>query len=449
MTLSAAAAILDAPLFGDDAGFDRVSIDSRGDCRGALYVALRGERFDGHRFIEAAVEAGAVGVVSAQPPRPGVATIAVDDTLRSLQSLAAAWRRRFPLPVVAITGSNGKTTVKTMVGSILSRHAETLVSEGNFNNHIGVPLSLLRIRDQHRYAVIEMGMNHPGELELLSGLAAPNVALINNAAAAHLEGVGSVEGVARAKAEIFRGLGADGIAVVNGDDPFAPYWMGLNEGRRCLSFGLGADCDICGSARADIDGTDLEIRYPGATVRVRLVAPGMHNARNALAAAAVAAALEIPAHCVVAGLERFTAVKGRGQRETLGRVTVINDVYNANPASLAAAIELLAAHPGRRVLVLGDMAELGPEAESLHRAAGRSARDAGINRLLGLGPLSRSACAAFGRPADAFEDIDAVVGELAAEAGAPVTVLVKGSRSMRMERVVEGLREHTAKEGGR
>ncbi len=440
MSLSAAASVLGAELCGADREFTAVSTDSRNPCKGALFVALRGERFDGHDFVEQAVANGAAGVLGERETVPGVSTVRVADSLDALQRLAAHWRRRFHCGLVAITGSNGKTTVKEMVGAIVTRAAPSLVSSGNLNNHIGVPLSLLRLREAHRYAVIEMGMNHAGELSLLSSLAAPDVALVNNAAAAHLEGLGSVEGVARAKGEIFSGLSGDGTAVINADDEYCDYWRGLNASRRCITFGIDTDADVRGVVDAGTDRCMLVITHGDTRVDTVLPVGGVHNARNAVAAAAAAFALGIDADHVAAGLAAFTPVGGRSEVVMLTDGTrLINDTYNANPASMAAAVDMLARYDGARVLVMGDMGELGNGAAALHREVGERARAAGVQRLLTLGPLSREAAAAFGVGAQSFDEIDALLRVLRRETGAGVTVLVKGSRAMRMERVSRDL----------
>ncbi len=445
MSLAEAAAVLGARVTGGDHVFHSVSTDTRTLEPGALFVALRGERFDGHDYIEAAMSAGAAGVLGERAPE-AVPAILVDDSLDALQRLAADWRGRFSPGLVAVTGSNGKTTVKEMIAAILSPLAPTLASRGNLNNHIGVPLSLLRLRREHRFAVIEMGMNHAGELTLLSRLAAPNVALVTNAAPAHLEGLGTVEKVAAAKGEVFSGLGAGGIAVINADDAFADYWRGLNRGRRIVTFGLDAAADVTATVEPGADASRLRIRAGGKAVNLRLAAAGMHNAMNALAAAAAATALGVELDAVGAGLEAFTPVAGRSQMVELGAGgCLINDCYNANPASMAAAIDLLARQQGTRILVMGDMGELGERSEDFHREAGERARQAGIDRLFCFGPLSALACRAFGPGAAAFDDVDALSTAVAGCLGSDVTVLVKGSRAMRMERVADAL---AARAGG-
>ena len=443
MSLAMAASATGGTLSGPDREFSGVSTDTRTLAEGALFIALRGDNFDGHRFIQAAMERGAAGVLSDQPAEHGVSTVRVSDTLQGLQQLAAHWRARFDIPVVGITGSNGKTTVKEMTGAILSRAGNTLVSRGNLNNHIGVPLSLLTLAPEHQYAVFEMGMNHAGELDVLTRLARPSVALINNAAAAHLEGLGDVASVACAKGEIFNGLADDGVGIINGDDAFAGYWRELLGARQVFSFGFGAGNDLGGKAVYSRDHSNLQLEYGDESLSIRLPVPGEHNARNAMAAASVARVLGIESRHVVEGLESFSAVSGRNQQLRLANGAIlINDSYNANPGSVAAAIDVLARYPGRRILVLGDMAELGENATALHRDIGLKARQLGIDALLGLGSLVSAAVEEFGPGARCFNDMEALRQYAGSMIDADTVMLVKGSRSMRMERLVEYLREH-------
>ncbi len=426
-----------------------VTTDSRRVKSGDLFVALKGERFDGHDFVDQAFRAGAAAALvgrSGEVERaPGRALLRVDDSLVALGRIAAWWRRRFALPLIAITGSNGKTTVKEMVAAILraatGRGSEVLATEGNLNNEIGLPLTLLRIRPGHCFAVCEMGMNHPGEIAHLTRLAGPTVAAINNAAAAHLEGVGrSVADVARAKGELFEGLTPDGTAVVNADDEFAPLWRSLAGSRRTLEFGLAGHTPITGSHRDDASGTVLDLDLCGQRVTTVLKVCGLHNVRNALCAAACAVAAGASADAVAEGLGAFTGVKGRLQRKTgVAGATVIDDSYNANPASVQAAIDVLRKFPGLRILVLGDMRELGTDGPRLHREIGEYARAAGIQALFATGDLAKEAVAAFGSGARHFADLDALAAALAPEASAGCVVLVKGSRSTRMERIVAAL----------
>ena len=446
MRLHEAASALQATATGPDVAFDVVATDSRNLPPGALFVALRGERFDGHAYAARALELGAAAVMVEASAKLGLApAIVVPDTRLGLGRLAAWHRHRMPARVAAITGSNGKTTVKEMLAAILFAEAgesAVLATRGNFNNEIGMPLTLLRLAPEHRYAVLEMGMNHAGELDYLSRLAEPDVALVNNALRAHLEGLGSVEAVARAKGEIYAGLKADGVALVNADDAHAGLWQKLAGGRRVVTFGLDAG-DIRGECQLQPNGAKLVLYTPAGRVATRLAVPGLHNVRNAVAAAALAHVLGIPLASIADGLARFTGVKGRLQAHPciLG-ARLIDDTYNANPDSVAAAIAVLAAQPGTRLLVLGDMGELGADAVSLHREIGATARAAGIDRLLCLGEMSVEAVAAFGPGAMHFERIEELLAEIEVALGPDVTVLVKGSRFMKMERVVQSFLEN-------
>ncbi len=461
MLLSQAAEVLDARMIGADMRFDAISTDSRKIKAGDLFIALRGENFDGYEFVTGALQSGAVAVMvnagsyEACPSvlSPQSSILLVDDTRLALGQLAAYWRKQFDIPLVAITGSNGKTTVKEMLTGILRAAAGNeegvLATQGNFNNDIGMPLTLLRMNAQHRYAVIEMGMNHPGEIDYLTHIASPDVALITNASGAHLAGLGSVEAVARAKGEIFAGLAHTGTAVINADDEHAPLWRVLAGTRPLLEFALDgvARCananqhaDICGQWQPHGTGLRLTVQTPHGEFTAELQVPGAHNARNALAATAAAIALNVPLEIIAAGLQRFGGVAGRLQRKTARNgATLIDDTYNANPASMRAAIGVLEQIGGKRVLVLGDMGELGDNAAALHAEIGAEAKRAGIERLYALGELSRNAAQAFGSGARHFERIEDLLAELEKELDANTTVLVKGSRFMKMERVVKYL----------
>lgn len=365
----------------------------------------------------------------------------VDDTRLALGQLAAHWRRQFDIPVVGITGSNGKTTVKEMLASILRVAAGSdeavLATKGNFNNDIGMPLTLLQLNAQHRYAVIEMGMNHPGEIDYLTRIACPQVALINNASGAHLEGMGSVEAVAHAKGEIFAGLKHEGSAIINADDEFAPLWRSLAGVHSLLEFGLNPAADVSGVWYPQATGLRLMARTPSGDFTADLQVPGEHNARNALAATAAAIELNLSLESIVEGLEKFGGVVGRLQRKLARQgAVVIDDTYNANPASLSAAIAVLAQTDGHRVLVLGDMGELGENAAAFHVGIGKTAKQSGIEKLYALGELSRAAVREFGVNAQHFDGIEDLIAALNVELVAGTTVLVKGSRFMKMERVV-------------
>ncbi|HET7831768.1 MAG TPA: UDP-N-acetylmuramoyl-tripeptide--D-alanyl-D-alanine ligase [Gallionella sp.] len=449
MLLSQAAQALNGRLVGTDVRFDAVSTDSRKLKAGDLFVALRGEHFDGYAFVAQGAQSGAVAAVVNADSYHGEALdcplLLVPDTRLALGQLAAYWRKQFwATPLVAITGSNGKTTVKEMLASILRAAAGSddavLATQGNLNNDIGMPLTLLQLKAQHRYAVLEMGMNHPGEIDYLTHIACPDVALVNNASGAHLEGLGSVEAVARAKGEIFAGLKHGGTALINADDAFASLWRGMTDANQLLEFGLDQEADISGQWQPQGTGLHLDAQTPLGSFSAELQVPGAHNARNALAATAAAIGLNVPLETIVAGLEKFSGVAGRLQRKTARNgATVIDDTYNANPASMRAAISVLAQATGTRVFVLGDMGELGADAASFHAEIGAEARQAGIERLYALGDLSRQATQAFGDAAQHFNNIEMLLRALEQELDANCTVLVKGSRFMKMERVVQHL----------
>jgi UDP-N-acetylmuramoyl-tripeptide--D-alanyl-D-alanine ligase len=450
MRLSEAAKAINATFNGVDTVFSGVTTDSRKIAAGNMFVALKGERFDGHDYVHQCLEQGAVAAMVDQ--RSAVSSqlsakplLAVLDTRLGLGELAAYWRGKFNIPLAAITGSNGKTTVKEMLASILraaSSHDGVLATEGNLNNDIGLPLTLLKLRASHRYAVAEMGMNHPGEIAYLTKLAQPTVALITNAGAAHLEGLGSVEAVARAKGEIFEGLAVDGVAVINVDDAYAPLWRELAAPHKVLTFGLDNAADVSASFVLEADAVKLMLKTPEGNVDLRLGVPGKHNLKNALAASAAALAMGMPLQAIVDGLQAFGGVKGRLQRKVgcCGAV-IIDDTYNANPASMRAAIGVLAAIPGTKAFVMGDMGELGDDAAALHRAIGVEAKAAGVDALYALGDMTAEAVSGFGAGAEHFKTAEELSAAVRASMAAGVTVLVKGSRFMRMERVVEALME--------
>lgn len=446
MRLSQIVTALDAQLVGPDVEFSSVNTDSRKIQAGDLFIALRGERFDGAEYVAQSLQSGAVAAVvnkgSYQDTESSLLVVA--DTRIALGKLAAFWRERFDIPLVAITGSNGKTTVKEMLASIL--RAETgnddavLATRGNFNNDIGMPLTLLRMNAQHRYAVIEMGMNHFGEIDYLTRLAQPQVAVVNNASGAHLQGLGTVAGVARAKGEIFAGLDDKGIAVINADDAHANVWRDLAGAHPVLDFSLGHAAAVQGVWTAQGYGGVVQVRTPVGDLNVVLQVPGEHNARNALAAASAAIALQVPLAVIVQGLENFGGVAGRLQRKRGARGAVlIDDTYNANPASMRAALEVLAQAKGKRIFVLGDMGELGDDAARLHRDIGIAARKADIEKLYALGEMSKGAVAEFGAGAQHFATLESLCATLENELDAQTTLLIKGSRFMKMERVVEYL----------
>jgi UDP-N-acetylmuramoyl-tripeptide--D-alanyl-D-alanine ligase len=442
MTLDEAAEVLQGRVQGPSLRFSGVTTDSRAVNAGDLFVALKGERFDGHAYVQEAARRGAAAALTSQIVAGDlpVSQVIVADTRLALGKLAAHWRERHPLPLVALTGSNGKTTVKEMLAAIVAEHCDgrsaVLATQGNLNNDIGVPLTLLRLREHHRYAVIEMGMNHAGEIDYLTRIAQPSVAIVNNAQRAHVGILGSVEAIAHAKGEIYAGLSPSGIAVVNEDDPFADYWKSLNAGRRIVTFGLSESADV----RATVADSQVRIVTPADAFAVTLKVAGEHNVRNALAACAAAHALEIPPHAMQGGLAGFAGVPGRLQRRhCVSGSLVIDDTYNANPESMKAAITVLARERARKVFVMGDMAELGEASPAMHAEVGRFARTSGINALLALGEASRHAAEAFGAGAMHFAAFDLLSEAARREAAGGVAILVKGSRSMQMERVVEAL----------
>lgn len=441
LTLAEMAPLLDGELVGPDARITSVAIDSRQLSPGGLFVALRGANHDGHDFIAQARQQGAAAALVSRPVAVDLPQLRVADTRLALGWLGAAWRQRFTRPLVALTGSNGKTTVKEMIAAILHCRGRVLATAGNLNNDLGVPLTLLRLGDED-YAVIEMGANHIGEIAYLTGLARPDVALINNAGPAHLEGFGSLDGVARGKGEIYGGLEPDGVAIINRDDAYADYWSGLVDARRVIDFGLERPAQVSGQI---LEGSRnlFRLNACGQQIDIELPLPGEHNVRNALAAAAASLAADAGLEDIKQGLESMHAVAGRLQRlPGADGFTLIHDAYNANPASLAAALSTLGIETGVHWLVLGDMAELGPNAAELHEQAGRQARLAGFQRCFALGEHSRLAVRSFGPGGMHYDSAEALIQvlreSLAASTEKP-TVLVKGSRSMRMERIVQAL----------
>jgi len=440
-------ATLGGRLSGEDAAFRGVATDTRSDLAGRLFAALTGERFDGHDFVPEAQAGGAVAALTARPLAVDLPQLVVPDPRRALGLLARSWRQRFDIPVAGITGSNGKTTVKEMLAEILGQRGPVLTTPGNLNNDIGVPLTLFDLGERDHAAVIEMGCNRPGDIAYLSSIARPGIGLVTNAGLAHLEGLGSVEGVARTKGELFESLPADGIAVINRDDPYFGLWRELAAERTVLTFGLTAEADV----RADPEAirpvvetralsSECTLHTPSGSADVRLPVAGRHNIANALAAAAVAEAMGASLADIRTGLSQARTVPGRLRAEvTPGGATVLDDTYNANPSSLDAALELLSSLPRRRWLVLGDMGELGKEGRRLHYEVGERARAAGVERLYGAGELAEQACRGFGECGRAYGSVEVLAEALASELPGDAVVLVKGSRSMRMERVVEAL----------
>ncbi|MES2552344.1 MAG: UDP-N-acetylmuramoyl-tripeptide--D-alanyl-D-alanine ligase [Pseudomonadota bacterium] len=445
MQLSEAAQATMGQVLGEDIFFTSVGTDSRNIAPEQLFVALHGENFDGHAYVRQAQEKGAAAaLISTQQGNISPALL-VKDTRLALGSLAGYWRAKFDIPLAAITGSNGKTTVKEMLSCILRAAAGSdeavLATQGNLNNDIGLPLTLLKLRAWHRYAVTEMGMNHAGEIRYLTRLGRPTVALVNNATTAHIGGLGTVEDIANAKGEIFEGLAEDGVAIINADDAFAPLWKTLAAGKQVITFGLANPSDVTATYRLHADGSDVQMNSPqgdvDCNVEFRLPVPGLHNVRNALAASAAALAMGVDKLDIAKGLASFGGVNGRLQQKAgLHGALVIDDTYNANPASMKAAIDVLAAQPGTRIMVMGDMGELGDDAPAMHAEIGRYARQAGLSGFYALGELSRQAAEAFGAGAQQADSPEAVFEAINSQLGQGTVVLVKGSRFMRMERVV-------------
>lgn len=441
MHLSEAAIATKGKVIGQDVLFTCVTNDSRGNNADQLFVAMKGERVDGHDYARSALENGAAAAMISHEVEGLTSALLVADTRLALGDLAAHWRGKFTIPLAAITGSNGKTTVKEMLASILrvaaGSHDRVLATEGNLNNDIGLPLTLLKLRQQHRYAVAEMGMNHFGEISYLTRIGRPTVALVNNATTAHLGGLGSVEGIAKAKGEIFEGLAPGGVAVINADDEFAPLWKTLATEHQILTFGIEKQADVSATFLLNAESSEMQLSTPLGEAMLKLPVAGKHNVCNALAAAATAVAMGASLQYIVAGLESFAGVKGRLQRKQgINGAVVIDDTYNANPASMKAAIDVLAARQGEKLLVLGDMGELGEDAAAMHAEIGAYAKQSGINALYVLGELSHEMVKAFGLGAQHFDTPDALVWSLANRMNDFSTVLVKGSRFMRMEQVV-------------
>ena len=441
MSLSQAATATNGKLQGDDAIFSAVSKDTRSLHQGDLYVALKGENFDGHAFLNQAADLGAAGALVSDPQPIGLSQICVGDTRIALGDLAAEWRRQFKGKLVAITGSNGKTTVKEMCRAILLEAVSddrVLSTQGNLNNDIGMPMTLLSIRQQHDYAVIEMGANHAGEIDYLTHIAKPDIAVITNAGPAHLEGFGSVEKVAQAKSEIYGGLPEKGVAIINLDDDYADYWQQVCQGKNIVTFSMkDQQADVYAEVKA---GAVYKFKTTVGDVSIAMNVPGRHNVMNALASTAVALTLGVSLEKIASGLQSFSSVSGRlNIQQGLNGARVIDDTYNANPLSLNAAIDVLTAMDGESYLVLGDMAELGESAAALHFEAGQQARKMGVAKLFAIGDLSRNAVEGFGEGAEFFEDRDALIEAMIESMNQSSIVLVKGSRSMAMENVVSAL----------
>lgn len=418
------------------------SIDTRSIKPGDIYVAIQGEQFDGHDFVPQAIEKGAVAVVvSKSIGMPGVLELCVADTVKALADIAKAHRANMSCPIIALTGSNGKTSVKEMIACILPPPSHA--TQGNLNNHLGVPLSVLGLKSEHRYAVFEMGANQPDDIRYTVEIVQPDVALVNNIAPAHIAGFGSIEGVARSKGEIYVGLKKGGYAIVNADDDYAQFWGNRLDGKHCMRFSTNGKADVYASdiALDSQSRASFNLHFKdNAVLPIRMQVPGVHNVRNALAAASCCLAVGIAPEDIKAGLERFSGVKGRlafkpGREET----TIIDDTYNANLRSVLTAVDVLATRPGKKILVLGDMGELGEHAPAHHRKIGEWAREKGVDWVFTVGKLSQSTTEGFGSDARHFQNKQELLAAVMPLLQPGVTVLVKGSRSSKMEEVVEQL----------
>ena len=453
MRLSELLNVLNATLIGEDVEFNCVGTDSRYIEQGQLFVAIKGEFFDGNQYaMQALIQGAAAVLISDGAMATNIKSgLLVKDTRLALGQLANYWRQKFKLLLIAITGSNGKTTVKEMTAAILSvatvNKDAVLATQGNFNNDIGMPLTLLKLNATHKFAVIEMGMNHTGELDYLTRLALPNIALINNAGTAHIGELGSEDAIAAAKGEIFAGLRADGIAIINADDVYADYWKSLNSDKKIVTFGLYNSADLMATSNEQNGILQINLKTPIGSVTFDLSVLGTHNVRNALAASAVAFSLNISLAHIAKGLAEFTGVSGRLARHVgINNAVVIDDTYNANPDSMKVAIDMLVAQTGKNIMVMGDMGELGDVATKLHAEIGAYAKNAGVQAFYTLGDMTLEAAKAYGKNSHSFTEVEPLVEALKPVMDAQTTILVKGSRFMKMERVVNSILNQHATE---
>lgn len=445
MKLSECASIVQGVLVGEDVSFSAVSIDTRTIQPGQLYIAIKGEHFDGNEFVDKAAQAGAVAAIVHSGVTTNLPHIVVDDTRLALATLAGAWRKKLAISVVGVTGSNGKTTVKEMTAAILAVNDTVLFTQGNLNNDIGVPLTLLRLDEQHRYAVIEMGANHAKEIEFTSTFAAADVVVLNNAGAAHIEGFGSLEGVAKAKGEIIETLAADGTAILNRDDVYFDYWRGVAGTRKVISFGVHETADVRYEDFAwKLDEkpyiTVFRLLYQQNSIVIRLKLAGQHNVLNALAASAACLALGISLEQIKQGLESVKPVTGRMQ-PYVGRKgnVIIDDTYNANSASLKAGVEVLCNWATKPWVVLGAFGELGEDSVAIHAEIGSFMKMRGVQRLFAVGDDTKHTVQLFGEGATFFDSQDELIAVLKQELKGDETLLIKGSRARRMENVAAAL----------
>lgn len=442
MTLTELASAVNGKLMGQDTLFTGVSIDGRTINTGDLYVAIKGERFDGHNFIEQASRAGATACLVEQPVSVNIASVKVDRTRLALGLLAKYWRQRFDFPIVAVTGSNGKTTVKELTTAVLSQQYHTLATRGNLNNELGVPLTLLKITAEHQAAVIEMGANHPGEISYLSRLTQPTIGIVTNAGSAHLEGFGDLQGVANAKGELFTSLADDGVAIINADDTFYPDWKTMSGSKKTISFGLSQTANVRATRikttqSAQGAGSSFLLEYSGQTQVVNLPLTGQHNIVNALAASAAGIAAGLSLKAIADGLAGASPVSGRLQiLSGCNQSIVVNDSYNANPSSFEAALQTIQGMGDERWCVLADFGELGEHSEDFHKQLARHARHYGIKRLFATGALTRLTVDEFGEGATFYDTQDALVLALKKQVHEGVVVLIKGSRAQKLENIV-------------
>ena len=454
MMLSEIAKAVGGQMLGHEVGMpdvlcESIGSDSRNIQKNQLFLAIKGEYFDGNTFAQAAIQQGAAAVMVSDANTQARPALLVPDTRLALGNLAKYWRNKFTLPLVAITGSNGKTTVKEMLSAILkAANKNVLATQGNLNNDIGMPMTLLNLRKEHTVAVIEMGMNHLGEIDYLTRIAQPNIAVINNAGTAHIGELGSRDNIAQAKGEIFAGLQKDGIAIINADDTYKDYWKSLNPDKTIITFGFNQADNVSATyteieAAVNTGTSEVTLNTPTGSVTFSLAMLGKHNISNALAASACAVALGISNSDIAHGLSNMQAVKGRLQRKAgFNGASLIDDTYNANPDSMKAAIDVLAAQKGDTIFVMGDMAELGADAPQMHADIGAYAKLKGVQTLFTFGELSAQASATFGSEAQHFDALETLLDKLRSAMHKYVTVLVKGSRFMQMERVVNAIIEH-------
>lgn len=439
MPLSEIAEILMGELCGNDISVNGISTDTRNIREGELFIALTGPNFDGHDYVDAAIEGGAVAcIVERDVNSP--AYVKVEDTRLAMGHLAKAWRKRFAKKVYAITGSNGKTTVKEMIASIENQRSPVMSTIGNLNNDIGVPLTLFRLSEKYGSAVVEMGANHIGEIQYLTQIGCPDIAVITNAGSAHLEGFGSYDGIAKGKGEIYSGLSEQGIAIINADDKYADYWRSLVKSHKVVTFGLKNNADINAEYIVDITGSRLKVNTPAGELDIKLQLLGEHNVMNALAAIAATYAAGCSLELIKAGLEKMVPVSGRLQMKAgMNNSRIVDDTYNANPSSLKAAINVLHKFPGKRFLALGDMGELGEDTVALHKDAGIYAKQNGVDSLYSVGKQAKNAALEFGDNGFCYDKQQDMIDAIQSELSENVTLLVKGSRSAHMENIVNAL----------